>query len=592
LGVGIVVTASTPPGTVFVSAKPAPVSGPGFGGSGLMTWDWVDIPNSGGGAVSFTVATDGALADGTDIVLTGYDISSAMPIMMTEVGPDLAVSVQSDLALSLVKVDSIDPVEPGDVLNYEITVSNTNNEAMSNVIIRELFDPNLTIVSAVPPADFGTDDRWTIPTFPAMSSFTVTVQTQVDIDTLPGVIIRNFVEAMDSTGRVARGYQDTQTAEPASLSMSIDDLPDPIGLNEEVVYAITFANLSEEDLDGVVVYADVDPRLEFGFSSPAPDGGSTYSWTIGPMFSSSADRVFATFMVSDPNVLDGTLLPVRAWVTDDSGYLAAGTEVTVFDESGGLSSPYALSLTGAPRSLRIGVVDEVVYMIKLRNQTPLAATGVVIRNALPPALDFVESVPPPNQIDGNLLEYDVPTLPSGASTLVVIKAELGNDASPGISLVDRVTVFDDDGNSLQASFQGNVRAGTTTNAGRLSVALTMPNRVTIAGGRPGRLRSSIAIVNGGRGDAENVVLTLKGPESAALTSALPGPNTVETEDGIVTLTWVFPTLKGPGNESIKINHDVAADTPNGTNLQFTATVRADDGRNDMASDTVEVRNRD
>ncbi len=238
------------------------------------------------------------------------------------------------------------------------------------------------------------------------------------------------------------------------------------------------------------------------------------------------------------------------------------------------------------------MVEEVVYMIKLRNQNPVATTGVVISNALPPALDFVEAVPPPNEIDGNFLEFRVPSLASGASTLIVIKAELGSDARAGISLTNRVTILDDAGNSGQASFQGNVRAGTISSTGKLSAKLTMPNRVTIAGGRPGRLRSTISIVNGGRGDAENVVVTLTGPEAANLTSAIPGPNTIVTKDGIVTLTWIFPTMKGPGNESIKVNHDVAADTPNGTSLAFTATVRADDGRNDIVSDTVEVNNRD
>jgi len=592
LGVGITVTATTPPGTVFLGGKPEPISSPGFGGTGLITWEWVDLPNSGGGAVSFTVLV-GALPNGTNVVLTGYDISVLEPIVATETGPDLAVTVQSDLTLTLHKVDSPDAVEPGDNLSYEIMVSNTDNQAMRNLILRELFDPNLNILSSVPPADAGTIDRWTIPFLPAESAYTVTVEAQVDPDTRPGVIIRNFAEVMDSAGRVSRTYEDTQTAAPAALSMSVDDLPDPIGLNEDVVYAITFANLTEEDINGVVVYADVDPRLQFQFSSPAADAGSFYSWTLGPMFSSSADRIFATFRVTDPSVVDGTLLPVRAWVIDDGGRVASGGEVTVYNEYGGGGSQYVMTMTGSPRSLRIGVVEDVIYMIRLNNQSAQTATGVVIRNALPPALDFVESVPPPSSVDGNLLTYNTAALASGASTQVVIKARLGSSASPGIGLINRATVIDSAGKTAQATFQGNIRAGSTsTNSGKLSVKLTMPKRVTIAGGRPGKLKSTIAIVNGARGDAQNVVVTLTGPAAAAMTSAIPGPNTTSTQNGIVTLTWVFPTMKGPGNQSIKINHDVAASTPNGTALAFTSTVRANDGRNDSATATVEASNRD
>ncbi len=592
LGVGITVTATTPPGAVFIGGKPAPTSDPGFGGTGLITWDWVDLPESGGGAVSFTVLVGAALPNGTNLVLTGYDISVLEPIVETITGPDLVVTVQSDLTLTMQKLDSPDAAEPGDILTYEIIVSNTDNVAKQNLILRELFDPNLNVLSAVPPADAGSLDRWTIPFLPAESTFVVTIQAEVDVDTRPGVIVRNFAEVMDAQGRVARSYEDTQTAAPAALSMSIDDLPDPIGFNEDVVYAITFANLTNDDMNGVVVYADVDPRLDFEFSSPAPDAGSLYSWTIGPMFSTSADRIFATFRVTDPTLSDGTLLPVRAWVIDEGGRLASGSEVTVYAESIGARSPYVMTMTGAPRSLRIGVVEDVVYMIKLRNQSATTMSGVVIRNALPPALDLVESVPPPTASDGNLLTYNFSSLPSGASALVVIKATLGSSASPGISLVNRATVLDAAGNTAQATFQGNVRAGSTsTNTGKLSVKLTMPKRVTIAGGRAGRLKSTISIVNGARGDAENVVVTLRGPATAALTSAIPGPNTSSIESGVLTLTWVFPTMKGPGNQSIKINHDVAATVPNGVVLPFTATVRADDGRNDSISSNVEVSNR-
>jgi hypothetical protein len=161
----------------------------------------------------------------------------------------------------------------------------------------------------------------------------------------------------------------------------------------------------------------------------------------------------------------------------------------------------------------------------------------------------------------------------------------------GATLSNRAYVVDAEGNSAQATFTGGVRPGRPASDGRLKLALTMPKTVTIAGGRPGNLRSSLTITNGARGDARNVTVVLEGPAAATFASAIPGPTSQETVGGKLRLTWVFPTLKGPGNETIKINHDVATNVPDGTNLSFQATVRADDGRTDNASRTVEVRNR-
>ena len=120
----------------------------------------------------------------------------------------------------------------------------------------------------------------------------------------------------------------------------------------------------------------------------------------------------------------------------------------------------------------------------------------------------------------------------------------------------------------------------------------MPNNVTIAGDRPGNLKSSITINNGSRGEARDVTLVLEGPGEADYDSATPGPVDVETlANGRIRVTWLFPSIKGPGNETIKLTHSVEPSVANGTNLSFRATVRSADGRNDEASDSVSVRNR-
>ena len=582
----ITINATTPAGTTFESANPAATTDPGTGGTGAVSWDVVDVPESGGGVVTMTVRVDTGLAPGTILVFTGYTIDAALP-PTTETGPDVTTTVENQIDLSLVKVDEPDGVEPGTTLSYTINVANRSPRAMNGLVVRELFDPNLIIQSSTPPADFGTNDRWSIPFLPAASTRTIMIDAEVKGTAEPGSLLSNFATVEDASGLSARAYEDTVVVGPKVLSMQMDDLPDPVGLDEQVVYAITFANLSDNDLDGVVVYANADPGLIFDFSSPAEDGGDALSWTIGNLPATTADRIFAAFDVDDTVVQDGDLLPLRAWVVDSSGQVASAAEVTLFS-TGHAGSPYQLSLTGAPRNLRIGVVTTVVYLIKLRNIGVADTSNVTITNTLPSALQFLESSPPPTTTVGNQLTYKFASLPSGASKLIVIQAEIGPEATGGSGLTDTATVVDDGGNFAQASFVGSIRAGSTNNSGKLQVALTTVKRV-VAGSK---LKSTISVTNGARGDAKNVMVTLDGPLGVDIigSQTFPPPSSQQTVDGKTRWTWIFPTVKGPGNLSIKTTHLVPDTLANGTALNFTARVSAEDGRHDEVSKSVEVRN--
>jgi len=583
-----------PDGTTFQSASPAAASAPGVGGTGIVTWTFPTLPESGGGMTTMTVLVDPGLVAGTTVVLTGYRIETAIPPNIPPVvGADVTTTIATDLTLEIEKVDEPDGVPPGSPITYEITVANRSGVAIKDVVVRELFDPNLETISSLPAPDLGTIDRWTFPFLPAGAARTVSITAQVKADADGGAIIHNMAQVEDETGRVARTYEDTLIADPPVLGMSIDDTPDPVGPLAELTYAITFSNLSEEPVSGVVVYADPDPNLQFQSASPAPDG--TLFWNIGDMTPTSADRIFATFIVNPnmPNTLfDGTLIPMRTWVMETGGNVASAVEVTTYRTEAGPDSPYLLNLTGAPRNLRIGVVETEVYVIRLTNEGAFATTDATINNSLPTGLDFVESEPPPNTIDGNLLSFKFPTVQPGETKIIQIKAQLGPTAVAGSTLTNRVSVLDAEGNFVQGTFEGGVRTGSAPSDGRLQLSLTIPKNVTIAGGRPGTLKSTLTVTNGARGDAQNVMVTLDSPSAAAFDSATPGPLTHEVgSNGRLHLKWLFPKLKGPGNASIKITQKVDPAVPDGATMSFQASVVADDGRHDEDSATVQVRNR-
>jgi uncharacterized repeat protein (TIGR01451 family) len=516
------------------------------------------------------------------LVLTGYTVTSNQSLPVT--GPDVTTTVQTDRPLAVVKMDSPDSVNPGGTLTYTLTVSNTGAVSDTGIVVRELFDPNLTVVSSSPPPDLGTTDRWSIGFLPAGGYRVISIVTEVDSAAEPGTLIRNFAIVNDDRGRTARAYEDTLITDPSVLSMGMEDLPDPVGAGDQVTYTIDYANQDSNDVTGVVVHVLVDPRLTLISSSPPEDPGTDLQWTIGNLPGTTAGLIFATFSV-DPAAANGSIIALRGWVDDDSGHVASASQATLVSGTTALRQ-YAFGVTGAPRNLRIGVVTTAIYVIKARNIGAVDTTNVKITNVLPSGLQFLQSIPPPSSSDGGILTYNFPTFAAGSTKQIIIQAELLPTTLAGTGLADAATLIDAQGNYGQATFTGGVRAGTTAGSGKLTVTFTTVRQV-LAGSN---LKSTITINNGGRTSAEDVVLTVDSPQEAQFVLAIPGPSSVQTVNGKVRLTWNVASIKGPGNQSVKLTQRVQDNVAAGTVLTFNTNVTAKDGRSDQTTNTVTVRN--
>jgi len=579
---GVLVQADTPPGTTFEGAEPQPLSAPPLGATGTVTWNAGDLGPGGAGMVAMTVRTDSSLPDGTMLLLSGYAVSSDQSPIAT--GPDLVTTVQNDTPFTLSKTADPDPVTPGGTLTYTVTLANRSGTALTGLVVHEVFDPNLdpTSITAFPAPDFGTSDRWSIPFLAAGAIQTISITANVKATARPGTILRNFAIALDQFGRSSRATRDTVVADTPGLALGVSDVPDPVDPGSFVTYALTYANASDEPLDGVTLHVVADDRLSLVSASPAPTAGTNLAWALGSLPPTSAGVVFATFQV-DGGALPGDMLRLDAWVDDASVHLASASEVTGVT-GGAATAQYSLSLTGAPRNLRLGVVTTEIYMIKVRNIGLGETSGVQITDILPAGLQFLQSAPPPSERDGSALTYRIDRMPPGASRWILIQAELDPTSPPGVSLTNQVSLTDNQGNYAQASFAGGVRAG-PIKSGAFRIVLTTAKRVAAGS----LLKSTLSIDNSGTA-ARNVGITLTGPEGATFVSAIPGPSGIRTNGGMVELAWNVPTITAPGKLSIKVTHRVRADTPTGSTLQFTAEVRAADGRADQDTKTVEVRN--
>jgi len=576
LAPGVTVTATTPANTTFVSAAPAPASAPAPGGTGAVTWNVADLPTGGSSAVLLTVQVNVGLLDGTLIVNTGYATTSTLTSPV--IGSDLVATVVNAPSLVLSKSARPNPVVVGDTLTYTLVCSNRGDKSLTEVVVRELFDPDLTLVSAVPAPDSGTTDQWTIPFLAKAASKRIVVQLQVNSAAVPGSVTHNFARAEDDLGDASNAYQDTAVAATPTLSALLDAVPDPAQPTQNVVYTLTYENGGASDLSGVVVAATYDNELAFVSAFPAPDTGTNnQQWTIGNLPAGTAGRIYVT-MAPTVALLEGWQAGLRMLVTGNSVTLissqvagAAAQIATLFTKE---PPPYELAITGVPRNPSLGVNSTVSYSIRVNNFSPNLATNVLVTNVLPTGLTFDSALPPPTSDVGQTLEWKFPTLASGASELILLRAVLDPTSAPGTALEDDVTVTDDAGNVANGSFVGQVR-GAKLNKPPLVVTITSLRRAL-----PGTSVKSTISVSNFRAVARGVVLTVTLPPQTKLGLSIPPPSA--TANG--QATWQLGDILKTSNVAIRFTIDSSA-AP-GTVL--TTSVQASDADGDQASDSWDL----
>ncbi len=158
-----------------------------------VTWNLADIPPGGSGSLTLFVEIVSPLADGTLI----YNSASINSTGTAPVVAQVVNTVLSAPQLTLTKVGSPNPVRPGELLTYTITVENIGNEDATSVVIRD--DLPLIGISFVS-ADFaGVYDSashsvtWNLGTVPAGTG-PISVTLVVSVNLASGEIFTNTVE--------------------------------------------------------------------------------------------------------------------------------------------------------------------------------------------------------------------------------------------------------------------------------------------------------------------------------------------------------------------------------------------------------------
>ncbi len=182
-------------------------------------------------------------------------------------------SVVSSPVLSIEKTDSPDPVMADSELVYRVWVNNTGNANATGVVVQESYPAGVTLTSATPPPDAGTDDLWTIPRVNASQGRCI--EMHVHVGTMP-----NNTELLNMVAVTCDQDVGNETTEATTvLSQPLLDIEKTVSSavveqGGSITYSIAVSNTGTAPATDVVVRDVYDAAVTYAGAAPSPDPGN------------------------------------------------------------------------------------------------------------------------------------------------------------------------------------------------------------------------------------------------------------------------------------------------------------------------------
>lgn len=234
-------------------------------------------------------------------------------------------------------------------------------------------------------------------------------------------------------------------------TIEVDNPTPTVPSGQDVTYTYTITNHFPSDDQGVVFSFMFPTDLTFvsGTTSTdvpvTPERNGLVSASIGSL--SSGQSVKVTLVFSTQGLKE-------EWITSIGGVTASYPHISSSEDTKTVtthitpSADLAVVVTGPTDPVAVG--QDLTYQVKVTNNGPLDATGVVLTDTLPANVTFVsanaDTGASPTQASGTVTDA-IGTLASGASVTVTIVVTPTTSAPPSITNTVKVSATQDDPNT-------------------------------------------------------------------------------------------------------------------------------------------------
>ncbi len=623
---GVYIDDTLPVGSTFVSVGGALCTDSGVVAGKRRILISGAIPAGGSVTCTMTIAITSPAAAGTGSYVNtaatdndGVNGPDPTPTNNTATDTDTISGRAPNLVVT--KDDGVTTLATGASTTYTITVTNTGNIGVTNVLATDTLPAGLSYVSC-------SSLTGTVSIACAQSSGVVTISyAQLAGNggsasfTVTATVNKPLAAAIDSVDNVVAVVDDgANGAETSTLDNTANDVdtvtavPDMsvikthteanVRAGGTVHYTLTVANSGDQDATGVVVTDTVDSQMVVNCTSTSPVATSCNSttgvitWgpgladtgtTSGP-FRAGANRTLS-YVTSAKNPLAAATSSFTNNVTVDDDH-ANGADPTPGDN---LDSDI-VPLAGNAPELGIIKTDGVTslvpggsttYTLTVTNSGDIAATGVVITDTLPAGVTFASCTAGCTHPALPIVKWAIANIAGGGGTATVtITVAVDNPVASGItSIVNPASVIDDGLNGVDPVPSNNFTSDTDLLPATPDLVVTKTDGATTRNAGE-QFDYTITVSNVGNQNATNVVVvdTLPAILTAVSCPVTPVPCTIGSGATAGEVTWELPSLDGgaslpipaPGS-SVTLTVTVVLDTAVAAGrISFVNSVRADD----------------
>jgi uncharacterized repeat protein (TIGR01451 family) len=443
---GVLVRARIPPGTTLVSASDG----------GVRNGDWVEwtlgtVGSGANGQRSLSVQVGGGTGNGA--VLAGQAEVSGSAGQDAAARAEIATVVSALAPLGVTLTATPDPVRPGEVVNYVMTVVNHGISDLSNVKVG-MTTPSYAQWAdgsdAVPLPDWwsnlataGDGRVWTLGTVPAGQSRNVLVGVGMNTGIRKGTTVQADAVAWVSGSAGSSGSSVVVVDDTPPLRVALTADQNPVAPGQVLAYTVRYANQTTVTATGVLVRARVPPGTALVSAS---DGGvlngQWVEWGLDSVAAGANGRWALSVQVGN-GLSNGALLTGQVEITGTAG-VGTGSRAEIATVVSAVA-PLGVTLTATPDPVRPGEVVNYVMTVVNHGISDLSNVKVgMITPSYAQWADGSDAVPLPDwwsnlATAGDGRVWTLGTLAVGRSRTVTVR-ETTTSSAPYETMIRNVAI--------------------------------------------------------------------------------------------------------------------------------------------------------
>lgn len=529
---GVQVFDDLAPGLTFVAATP----GAGTFDPSTRLWNIGTLPSGATATLQIAaqVNTTGVLPNVAQVVASGaFDpapANNAAGQVVNGVAADIQVVKTADRPQGVV----------GDTITFTVVVTNVGPTRVTGVAIEDVLPPGLQLVSATP--SLGSYDPTT-----GLWSIAELGAPGVSSDPAPKAATLEIVAALVAAGawdNVARvhtsglpdlnplnnvGTVTVGVSDEADLAVQKVSDVSAVTVGGTVVFTVTLINDGPSAATNIALVDSLTAGLSL--LSAVPSAGTfdsgTRTWTLPGVAAGGSATLSLTALANAAGPQANTVTIAASGQPDpDTSNNTAGAALNV------TSADLQLSKTADRDFAALGAA--IGFTVRVRNVGPDAATGVVIGDVLPPALELVLATPSAGAYNPASGLWTVGTIAAGAEAtlrmVAIVRAVTPTRNVAAVAAVDQADPAP--GNNFGEAIINNGAADVAVAQALIGAQPLIGDLVTIR----------TTVTNHGPGDATGIVLTTSIPPGMHLVVATPSQGTFDPATG----RWTAGNVGRPG----------------------------------------------